>query len=276
MKHFLLPTLSFMCCVSTFAAENDFPKAPAPLEAKCVAHRGFSRVAPENTLASIRMAVEAGANGAEMDVYVSRDGVPFLMHDVSMKRTAGLDAPLTACDADFIKTLDAGAWKAAKYRGERIPTLAAALALLKDTACVSVIEMKDGLEIVEKVLAEIKTAGLLERAVVIDFNAARLKKMRELAPEIHTAWLCKREKNETDESLVARVVRTLKDCRTNVVDMDHRSLTPAVAAALTAENITVWCWTVNIPADMRRLLDMGVRSITTDSPDSLLELIIDN
>lgn len=255
---------------STFTLANEIPKDPVPPGAKCVAHRGFSSVAPENTLAAMRMAMEAGAHGAEMDVYISRDGVAFLMHDTKMKRTAGVDAPLTACDADFIRTLDAGAWKAEKFRGERIPTLAAALALLKDTACRPVVEMKDGKNLVEITLEEIKKAGLLETAVVIDFNAGRVKKMKQLAPELCVAWLCGKEKDETEEAYIQRIIATLKDCRTNIVDMKYDSVTPAVVKALNAEGITVWCWTVNKPEDMRRVLGAGVASVTTDCPDVLL------
>lgn len=268
MKYTHILVLPLFC---TFAAAADIPKEPMPPVAKCVAHRGFSSVAPENTLVAMKMAMEAGAHGAEMDVYISRDGVPFLFHDAKMKRTAGLDAPLTACDAEFIRTLDAGAWKADKYRGERIPTLTAALELLKGTPCRPVIEMKDGKNLVEITLEEIKKAGLLKTAVVIDFNSGRVKKMKQLAPELCVAWLCSKEKNETEEAYIRRIIATLKDCRTNVVDMKYDGVTPGLVKALNAEGITVWCWTVNKPEEMRRMRDAGVASITTDCPDVLLK-----
>lgn len=272
MKYTHILVLPLFC---TLAAAGDIPKEPAPPVAKCVAHRGFSSVAPENTLVAMKMAMEAGTNGAEMDVYISRDGVPFLFHDAKMKRTAGVDAPLTACDAEFIRTLDAGAWKADKYRGERIPTLTAALELLKDTPCRPVIEMKDGKNLVEITLAEIKKAGLLETAVVIDFNAANIKKLKQLAPEVCAAWLCSKGKDETEQAYIQRIISILKDCRTNVVDMNYQGVTPGLVKALNAEGITVWCWTVNKPEDMRRMLDAGVVSITTDCPDVLLKELED-
>jgi len=122
-----------------------------------IAHRGASFVMPENTLATFREAIKAGADGAEGDVYRSADGVVFLAHDGLPKRTiGGNEGDLTKMTFEQIRTFDAGSWKGEQFKGEKVPTLDEYLKLLKGTTCHPVIEIKqsgieaDVLEIVRK------------------------------------------------------------------------------------------------------------------------------
>ena len=85
-----------------------------------VAHRGFSVVAPENTLASIRKAIEAGATGCEFDVYAAKDGPVVLMHDATVDRTTDGIGKVTEMTVDELARLDAGSWKDRSYAGEPV------------------------------------------------------------------------------------------------------------------------------------------------------------
>ncbi len=93
-------------------------------------HRGAAAHAPENTLATIRRAGEAGARWVEFDVMLTADGVPVLFHDDSLERVTGEPSLMAETPMARVATLDAGAWFAPEFRGEGVPTLRAALGLL--------------------------------------------------------------------------------------------------------------------------------------------------
>src|SRR6056297_841327 len=87
------------------------------------AHRGASAVAPENTLAAFTAALQAGADGIELDVHLTRDGVPVVMHDETVDRTTNGSGRIRDLSHAEIDDLDAGSWFGPRWRGEKIPTL---------------------------------------------------------------------------------------------------------------------------------------------------------
>jgi len=100
------------------AATGATPRAIA-----IIGHRGAPRVAPENTLLAITRAFEAGATMVEVDVHLSRDGVPVIIHDDTLERTTNGKGDVSALSLAALKKLDAGAWMGAAFAGQRIPTL---------------------------------------------------------------------------------------------------------------------------------------------------------
>ena len=116
-----------------------------------VGHRGFSSVAPENTLPSFELAVAVGADLVELDTYHSRDGVPVVFHDGTLDRTTDATnrwgqtkIPVRAKTVAELKTLDAGSWFAPRYTGTRIPTLVEALDTIQGGGGITLIERKEG------------------------------------------------------------------------------------------------------------------------------------
>ncbi len=100
----------------------------------CVAHRGFSGIAPENTLAAFKLAIDQlFVRWIELDVQLSKDGVPVVIHDFTLERTTNGTGRVKDTDWKELKRLDAGGWKSAEYQGERIPTLAQVLDLCRGT-----------------------------------------------------------------------------------------------------------------------------------------------
>lgn len=254
---------------SLASAQNaKFPPVPS---APTVAHRGFSAIAPENTITATKKAIEVGAQGCEFDVYSTKDGVLFLNHDTNLKRTTGYDCACNAVDSAKLFTLDFGAWKGEEFKGEKVATYEAALQLLKGTKTRPVVEVKaSGFE--EKIVEGIRKYDLVDTAIVIDFNAARVKKFRELEPDLCVAWLCSfKVSEETPQSMANKIIATLKDCKTNVVDVQYNAISPEFLKILDEAGIHVMCWTVDNPTDIERLVKMGVKSITTNRPDLVLE-----
>ena len=109
-----------------------------------MAHRGASYIAPENTLIAFKKAIALGADGIELDVHLSADGIPVVMHDETLDRTTngkGLIKYYNVCD---LESLDAGGWFSDDYAGEAVPTLEQVLKLISDTDMVLNVEMKMG------------------------------------------------------------------------------------------------------------------------------------
>lgn len=261
---FLLPSLSN-------AQEQEFPPIPS---APCVAHRGFSAVAPENTISAINKAIEIGAQGSEFDVYSSSDGILFLSHDSNLKRTTGLDLACASAPFSTLANLDFGysAQFKDEYKGEKVATYDQALNVLKNSPTIPVIEVKaSGFE--EKIVAYVQKYDLVDKAIVIDFNAERLKKIRALEPRLCGAWLCSfKVEQETPDSMAKKIIDTCKSINTNVVDVQYQAVSPKFLRLLNEAGITVMCWTVDNPQAIESLVKMGVPSITTNRPDLVLEI----
>ena len=236
-----------------------------------VAHRGFSEVAPENTLASIRAAIQAGANGCEFDVYGCRDGTVVLMHDSSVNRTTNGTGRVRDLTLKQLRQLDAGSWKDARYTGERIPTLTEALMLLKGSQCQPVIEIKaDGIS--QQVVDDIRNLKMVNETAVIAFSQNVVREIRTLEPELTCAWLCSRTLAGSPARQADWLAARARECRTDQLDRHFSMLSPELITELKRRDLGVWCWTVNEAVIMRALQHWGVDSITTDRPDLLKTL----
>ena len=244
-----------------------------------VAHRGHSFIAPENTLAAYRAAIEAGADGGECDVYRSADGVVFLSHDKSPKRTmGGSDGDLTQMTFARIRQFDAGGWKEEKFKGEKVPTLGEYLKLLKETKCHPVVEIKQiGIE--TDVLECIRKNEMVEVTTIIAFDEKVVQEIRRLEPKICVAWLYSEDlkdkgtAEDNAERLADLIIGRCRKLDITIIDLGHGLLSPELMKALNEAGIHVWAWTVNDEAAMRRYLDWGVVSITTDKPDILSKIL---
>ena len=244
-----------------------------------VAHRGHSFIAPENTLAAYRAAIEAGADGGECDVYRSADGVVFLSHDKSPKRTmGGSDGDLTKMTFEQIRQFDAGSWKGEKFKGEKVPTLDEYLKLLKETKCHPVVEIKQtGIE--ADVLECIHNNKMTEVTTIIAFDEKVVQEIRRLEPKICVAWLYseslkdKGTPEENAERLAEFIIGRCRKLDVAVIDLAHGLLSQELVKLLNKADIHVWAWTVNNETEMRRYLDWGVMSITTDKPDVLAKIL---
>lgn len=252
---------------------------PPTLNRANVAHRGASYLAPENTLAAYRIAISAGANGAECDVYKTSDDVLILSHDKSTKRTmGGQNNDITKLSFNEIRKLDAGSWKGKQFKNEKVPTFDEYLELLKDTKCSPVVEIK--MEQIEKpVIDAIRKRGMIADTVIIAFSERVVKEVRHVEPNICVAWLyggnpkSKGTPEENAEQLTDFLLKKSRELDVNILDLSHSILSQKLVSKLKESGIHVWTWTVNDPERMKILLDWGVESITTDRPELLNEIL---
>lgn len=150
------------------ALEGAPPEPAAPRVAQLIAHRGSSADRPENTLAALRRAIEAGATAVEVDVRRTKDGQLVLLHDPSLDRTTSGRGPVRERTLDELRSLDAGAWFGTEKRfaGERLPTLADALREARDKIDVLLDLKEQGADFDAQVVAEVKQHGQPRRTIV--------------------------------------------------------------------------------------------------------------
>jgi glycerophosphoryl diester phosphodiesterase len=235
-----------------------------------VAHRGFSYRAPENTLAAYRLAIDAGADLAECDVYLSADRVPVLLHDKDLERTAGVKVEVASLPLAELKRLDAGSWKAPEFAGEPIPTLEEALKLVSGHLRL-VIEIKpQGIE--REVLDAIRAAGVAPADVMIfSFRREAVETIAKLEPMLPTSWLIGDMPWQPSERR-AKIAEALS-IRASAIGLPQSRVDPAVVRLAHEAGFSVFVWTVNDPADMRYLARIGVDGIISDRPDLLLRTL---
>ena len=242
-------------------------------DARCdnVAHRGFSAVAPENTLAAITQAVDAGATGCEFDVYGCRDGTVVLMHDKTVDRTTNGTGRIAELSWNEIRELDAGSWKNISYKGQKVPTLRQALGILRGTNCQPVIEIKmEGIS--QQVIDDVRALEMVDQVAVIAFSQTVVREIRELEPKIQCAWLCNKTLAGSSEEQADWLEAEAQSCNANILDLNYKMLSPNLVTELKRRGIHVWTYTVNEIAVMRALSSWGVDSITTDRPDLLAKV----
>ena len=245
------------------------------------AHRGAAGLAPENTLAAFRLAMGLGADATEMDLQATKDGIVVVIHDDTVDRTTdgcGRIGDLTLAE---IKQLDAGGKFAPAFRGERIPTLREVIDLVtasgKDEFRLNLeIKFAEGREgqpadLEERVLAVLRETSFLGRAIVQSFHHPSVAKVKRLAPGIPTGLLVGQRRHPADP------VAAVREHRADYYAPHHSLVTPDLLRTLHQAGIPVVAWTVNDPAEIRRLIAVGLGSlpgdaIISDYPDRLLNV----
>ena len=237
-----------------------------------VAHRGASEEAPENTLAAFRLAWERGADAIEGDFYLTSDGHIVAMHDETTKRTAGgVELRVASSTLAQLQALDVGAWKADRYRGERIPTLDQVLAIVPPGKKIF-IEIKCGPEIVSKLRAVLHAASRpLEQVVVISFHESVIMEAKRQIPQIKACWLVGYKQDEVTKVWsppTADVLSTLQRIGADGLDTEgnRHVVDQALVQLLRARGKEIHVWTIDQPADARHFQELGVDSITTNRP----------
>lgn len=229
-----------------------------------IAHRGASKEAPENTLASFQKALEIGVHYIEFDVHVTRDGVPIVLHDSLLGRTTGSRHLERVTDLDWseMSTLDAGSWFGKEFAGQRIPVLDEVLQLqLNNEQTGLMIEIKKGhahiAPLVTSILASVHRANC-KNVVLGSFSIHALEEIRHRAPQLQLIGI-------VDNSNMIDKCRAMKLPR---MAMWYKLLNPSLVQSLHEEGTEVWAYTVDDPKVVKFLLSIGVDGIITNDPRS--------
>jgi glycerophosphoryl diester phosphodiesterase len=265
------------CALAMKAAESDLPAlkllaSPRPL---VIGHRGYSQIAPENTLPSFKLAVTAGADLVELDYYHTKDNQLIVIHDPDLDRTTdatnrwgGKKIKVETKTAAELQSLDAGKWFAPQFAGTKLPLLTEALDTIQNGS-VTLIERKAGPA--ADCIKLLREKNLLNRAVVQAFDWEYLRQYHEgepaqvlgalgppkvlsdgkkplgLAKELNVQWL------DDLQKAGAKVAVWDQHVSKEAVQLAHQ------------RGLRVWVYTINDPALANKLLDMGVDGLITNN-----------
>ena len=241
-----------------------------------IAHRGDSAHRPENTLAAFAGALELGVGAVELDIQLTRDGHVVVIHDVDLERTTSGRGDVRQLTLAEVRAVSAGYPDrfGGTWAGERVPTLAEALALLRERAR-AMIEIKaesvtqdetGGVE--ARAVEEIRRAGMVDTVALISFVQRAILRLRQLAPEISRGRIFGR--TTADE--------LLSDARASAseVVLPHKSqLNDALVARVHAAGIKLATWVVDEPEELRELARFDLYGVGSNRPGVLLEAIAD-
>jgi glycerophosphoryl diester phosphodiesterase len=237
-----------------------------------IGHRGASAAAPQNTLAAFRKAVELGADGVELDVQLSADGAVVVIHDFTVDKTTNGTGRVADKTLAELKALDAGSRFSPHFAGERIPTLAEVFEAIDGRLLVN-IELKApdknwNTALVGPVLEIVRSHGMQAQVLFSSFNPHVLYAMKQLAPDIPAGALY------SSDSLAYVRRAWLEPFIPHEARHPHYSMvTGPIVEWCHAHSLRVNTWTVDDPAEMRRLVAAGVNSIITNKPDVLKSVL---
>jgi len=237
-------------------------------QTKIIAHRGFSGIAPENTLIAFQKAIDIGADYFELDIHKSKDNELIVIHDKSIDRTSsdnstGVIAQLNYNELSELKVGYSSKFKDS-FKDEKIPTLKEALELAKGKIKVC-IEIK--VHNVEKeVLKIIDEVGVKDEIIIFSFYYSVLEKIRLMDSTIPILYLKTKAEDETIKKALA----------INAVAIglgSKSSLSKKHIENANKQGIEVWRWTVDDENEMKHLIDIGINGLITNNPDLGLKLV---
>ena len=249
------------------------------------AHRGGAALRPENTIEAFDHGLSFGADGLELDVHLSRDGVVVVHHDHTLDRTTNARGPIAALTAADLARVDAGyrftpspgapgAGYPFRGRGIGIPTFRAVLDRYRDARLI--VELKTGdAELARRTVDAVRAAGAVERVALGSFYWTGLNAARRYEPRLATGAA----REETRWALYRSWVRwPLGRTRYREFQVPVRAgstviVTPQFIAHAHRAGLPVRVWTIDDPAEMEQLLSWGADGIISDRPDVAVEVV---
>ena len=284
MIHRLFLFFVILCCFitvksvaqSTMTQEHNLPELfnDDGDDFVIIAHRGASAYYPENTLIAFKKAMEMGAEMIELDVSLSKDGIPVVFHDARLNKHTNGQGYLSNYTLNELKKLDAGSWFDPEFSDQKIPTLREVLELTAGTVSLN-IEIKTEAvsnsisgEVEEKVLQLVEKHNMENHVLLSSFDYRALIHFKELSPDIPVALLY--DRSQSSSLLPSQLVQKYN---VDAFNCSYRQLRKKWIADLNKHQVPSFIYTVNSQRRMQKLIEAGVRGIFTDKPDLLQKVV---
>jgi glycerophosphoryl diester phosphodiesterase len=225
-----------------------------------IAHRGSSFTAPENTVASAKLAWEQNADAVELDIYLTKDNRVMVMHDGNTKRTTGESYQIPETSSEILRALDAGLWKDEKFKGEKIPFLEEMIATVP-AGKKMVIEIKCGIEVLPALQQIVKDCGKNDQLIFIAFDWKTILAAKQMFPTNKCYWL---------SSSATEVLEKIDEAAKNKLDginLNNKIVDQQMVKKAKDAGLEVLSWTIDDSEEAKRLVQLGVSGITTNRPD---------
>ncbi|GAA0078475.1 glycerophosphodiester phosphodiesterase [Clostridium sp. CTA-5] len=234
-----------------------------------IAHRGLSGLYPENTMLAFKKALEAGCDGIETDVQLTKDGYAVICHDEELDRTTTGTGLIKDYTLEELMKLDAGIKFGEEFKGLKIPTLEEFLEYISDKDIIINLEIKNSIidyENIEKITYDlVKKYNLEQKVIISTFNHYSVRRCIRLDRTIKTGalyWDCIFEPYNYVQMLGA-----------NALHPEYNSVTREIVEKAHDNNLEVNVYTVNKKEDMKKMIDLGVDAIITNYPNILKDLL---
>lgn len=229
------------------------------------AHRGFSAKFPENTMLAFQKAMEAGCDGIELDVQLSKDGELVILHDEALKRTTGAVGYVWEYTLAELKKLDASGKYHRLYGKNKIPTLREYFELTKDSSVITNIELKTGVNpypgIEKKVLELVDEYKLRKRVIVSSFHHESLIRFRKLAPDVSCGLL--------EGNNLVGIAEYAQKLGMEFLNLSYHLVNEACVREAKAYGLEINAWTVNKKEEIKRLKKLGIYGLIGNNPEDL-------
>jgi len=238
-----------------------------------IAHRGASKYAPENTMAAFKLAHKMKADMIELDVQLSKDGIPVVFHDAKLDRHSNGKGLVSSFLYDELHQMDAGNWFSIQYKGEKIPSLEQVLKWASGKIMVN-IEIKkesvgDSVEggVEEKVIELVQKTGMEKNVIISSFDYRAIERIKTIEPKVLTGLLYHKKSSGRRGP-----IKLLKDYGADYFHCSSSEMNKKWRAQLNEAGKRYLIYTVNKKKQMKKWLEMGAYGIFSDKPDLLREV----
>jgi glycerophosphoryl diester phosphodiesterase len=221
-----------------------------------MAHRGFSKSAPENTLAAIRQAIDARADYVEIDVQETADGTVVVLHDSDLMKIAGNSLKIWDAKLSDLKDIDIGSWFKPEFKDERVPTLADVLKECRGKIRVN-IELKyygHDQQLEQRVAELVESHGMEHSIVVMSLSLDGVRKMQAIRPHWKAGLL------------MSVATGDLRKLDVDFIAVNASFVSRALIEKAHSSGKEIYAWTVNDPLLMSNLIARGIDGVLTDDP----------
>ena len=234
------------------------------------AHRGFSSRYPENTMMAFEAARDAGADGIEMDVHLTKDGEVVVIHDENLLRTTGVDKMVGDCTLSEITAIKASKTMSDKF-DTYVPSFDEFCAFIKESCMKANVELKTGViyypGIEEKVASVVKKYGIEDKVIFSSFNPLSLVIMQRYLPECKMGFLFSNSIN------IKHISHLAKEVAFSYLHPDYKVISEEMLQETKACGLGINAWTINDPEEVKRLMAWGVEGTITNDPEMCLKTI---
>ncbi len=238
-------------------------------------------MAPENTLASFERAMHDGADGIEFDVRLSSDGVPVVIHDATLTRTASVKSQVAKLSAAELALIDVGSWFTRQhsantdYSGEKLPNLHQVLSLFKQRNALLYIEMKSEsgeLALPNVVVQAIQNESMQGKVIVSGFDMLLIREVKRIDNSIRTAALFEPKISRPFD--LVRKKKLIDIARANGADeiaLHYRLVSHRIVEKARQSQMQVVIWTVDNPQWIDRARTLGIKALITNNPAVMVQ-----
>lgn len=242
--------------VSLFVGSAIINTVQSQTTVEVIAHRGAAGIRPENTIASVRQAVEDQADWVEIDVQETADGQVVVMHDSDFMKQAGVDLKVWDATMDDLAQIDIGSWFDPAYAAERPALLSDVLEITREKSNL-LIELKyygHDVDLERRTIALVEAAGMSDQVATMSLKYPAVQKMKDLRPD----W--------TSGVLAATAIGDLSRLEADFIAVSTTIVGPRLVQAASSANKKLYVWTVNDPIEMSAMMSLGVDGLITDEP----------